>query len=77
MFTVPPGGDGVYYFSTFLLVDQGEFARFDIRLNDNLICAAQGDQSNNGDADVSQAACGAVAEVSEGIFVFSLNISLS
>ena len=51
-------------------MDQGEFARFDIRLNDDLICTAQGDHSNNGEADVSQAACGAVVEVTAGTFVF-------
>ena len=30
---MPPGGDGFYYLCTFLLVNDGELGRFDIRLN--------------------------------------------
>ena len=31
---MPPSGDGVYYFSTYVLVQAGEFGQFDMRLND-------------------------------------------
>ena len=43
MFTVPPGGDGVYYFSTYLLVIFGEWGRFNIKLNNDVMCTAQPD----------------------------------
>ena len=36
---MPSGGDGVYYLSTYLLVDIGEGGRFDMRLNDDIICS--------------------------------------
>ena len=65
MFTVPPGGDGVYYFSTFLLVSPGEWGRFEMRLNGNVVCTAFGDQNNDG-VDYSQGGCGAVLSVVEG-----------
>ena len=65
VFTVPPGGDGVYYFSTYLLVQTGEWGHFEIRLNDNVICTAFGDQDNDG-VDFAQCGCGAVISVVEG-----------
>ena len=37
-FTVPPGGDGYYYFSVFLTVDGGEFGYFDVEVNGKRIC---------------------------------------
>ena len=39
MFAVPPGGDGVYYFSTYLLGDPGDTAQFSIMHNNDLVCA--------------------------------------
>ena len=48
VFTVPSGGDGVYYFSTYLLVDPSEYGRFDMRLNDDVICTTYPDHFNNG-----------------------------
>ena len=35
---MPPGGDGVYYFSIFVRVEAGEAGGFEIRLNDDVIC---------------------------------------
>ncbi len=37
-FTVPPGGEGLYYFSTYVLVDAGEWAHFNIRVNGVNLC---------------------------------------
>ena len=65
MFTVPPGGDGTYYFSSFVLVSPGELGSFDMRLNDDVVCTAFGDQNNNG-VDYPQGGCGAVLSVVEG-----------
>ncbi len=64
-FTVPPGGDGLYYFSTFLRVDDGEFAVFDVAINGNRFCTASGDNHING-ADYPQATCSGLAHLMEG-----------
>ena len=66
-FTVPTGGDGLYYFSTYLLVNYGEAARFNIRVNGANLCTAFGDANNNG-GDVQQATCSGLAQLSEGTF---------
>ncbi len=44
-FTVPPGGDGLYYFSTFLLVQDGELGRCSIKVNGATLCVAYGDEN--------------------------------
>ncbi len=65
-FTIPPGGDGLYYFSTYLLSDDGEIGYFDLTVNDGgLICTAVGDHSDN-PGDFSQAACSGLAQLVEG-----------
>ncbi len=63
-FTVPPGGDGLYYFSTFLLVDDGEYAEFEVTINGNRFCRALGDNSSGPEAP--QATCSALAHLVEG-----------
>ena len=50
VFTVPSGGDGVYYFSTYLEVDYDEYGDFDMLLNDEIICTAVGDHSGQSGA---------------------------
>ena len=64
MFKVPPGGDGLYYFSTYLLVEDGHYAYFNIVLNDVIICSAYGDGELGGDQ--TQATCNAVVDVAGG-----------
>ena len=64
MFTVPPFGDGLYYFSTYLLIDDGEYGSFNMMVNDVLVCTAYGD-GNSGD-DLAQATCSTVVGVAEG-----------
>ena len=64
VFTVPPGGDGLYYFSTYVLVDCGEDAEFNIMVNDMIVCTVYGDDV--GGSDEAQASCSAVADVIEG-----------
>ena len=39
-FTVPPCGDGYYYFSAYLSLPGNEYAYFDIERNGNLVCTA-------------------------------------
>ena len=63
MFTVPPGGDGLYYFSTFLLIDPGEFGSFKMIVNSVVVCTAYGDQSAG--SDTTQATCSAVVDAAE------------
>ena len=64
VFTVPPGGDGVYYFSSYFLVDQGDYGRFDIMLNDDIICTTWPDQ--NASSDLAPGSCSAVVDVVAG-----------
>ena len=68
MFTVPSGGDGLYYFSTYLLVDVGELASFNMVVNDDVtICTAQGDHSASEVDDYPQAECSAMAQLNAGM----------
>ena len=62
VFTVPPGGDETYYFSTYLLSQFGEWGRFDIRLNDDIICTSFPDNYDSG-PDFAAASCSAVVDV--------------
>ena len=39
-FTVPPGGDGYYYFSAYLSLPGSEYAYFDIELNGEVVSSA-------------------------------------
>ena len=45
-FTVPPGGDGIYYYSVYLLVQDDEYSSFDIELNGDFLCTAYNDQQD-------------------------------
>ena len=63
VFTVPPGGDGVYYFSAYVLVQYGESGWFDMTLNDDVICSTYPDHNNNVYAPGS---CSAVVHVTSG-----------
>ena len=65
VFTVPPGGDGLYYFSTYLSVDLQEIAHMDIQVNDESMCSARGDHQYL-QLDSSHASCSAVVDVVTG-----------
>ena len=71
MFTVPLGGNGVYYLSTYVSVSPGEAARFDMRLNDVVICSIYPDHSESAETDVAPGSCSAVVDVIAGD-VFSI-----
>ena len=64
VFTVPPGGDGIYYFSVYVLVQNGEAARFDITVNDDEVCTTYPDQ--NATTDLAPGSCSAVVDVVAG-----------
>ena len=66
---MPSGGEGLYYFSVFLLVDAEDNGNIDIRLNDIALCTARGDHDNNGASDAAQATCSVVADLLEGTFL--------
>ena len=67
---MPSGGDGMYYFSTYLYIQQGEYAYFNMHLNDDVICSTWPDHSDNGDLDYTQGSCSAVVDVVEGDLYF-------
>ena len=69
MFTVPSGGDGLYYFSTYLLVYGGEYGVFNIVVNDVIVCTAYRDSDTG--SEWAQSTCSAVMEVAEGKELFT------
>ena len=68
---MPPGADGTYFFSLYVLVDVGEWGRFDIILNDERTCTILPDE-NHGGVDYPMGACSAVIVVVAGN-VFLIN----
>lgn len=66
-FTVPSGGAGLYYFSIYLLVGNGEYGRFSIRVNAEILCTAYGDESSNSGNDQPQATCSGLFLLLEGM----------
>ena len=68
-FTVPPGGDGFYYFSVYVMVNAGEECRFNLEINGEKLCSLDGDQ-NKSTGDESQSACSAAAYAAEGLYKF-------
>ena len=63
-FTVPPSGDGFYYFSAYFRVVHEEYAGFDIQINGAMICTAYTD--NEEVFDQGQAACSGATYATEG-----------
>ena len=63
VFTVPPGADGVYYFSSFLLTEWEEQVFFHMELNGRDICniEVQNNEYNSGTSS-----CNAVVKVNAG-----------
>ena len=59
---MPPGGDGFYYFSVFLLVCPDRAAHFDIEINEEQLCTSGADVN-----DYEMVSCDAVAYAVEDI----------
>ena len=71
---MPPGRDGVYYFSTHLTINQDDFGIFSIELNGDVICSALGDQNTSSTGDSGATSCSAIADVVAGkISISSVN----
>ena len=70
---MPPGGDGFYYFSVFLIVIYDEWGAFDIRINGEILCTPYSDQTDT-PGDPGLAACSAATYASAGLLVLALNI---
>ena len=64
-FTVPPGGNGFYYLSTFLLGQSGELGSFEIEFNGERVCTAYSEQRETSGDDLTTS-CTAIAYASEG-----------
>ena len=64
-FTVPPGGDGFYYFSTFLCGEYDKYGYFDIQIDGNVLCSIRVDQQQP-ITDFHQSACSAAIYAVEG-----------
>ena len=65
-FTVPPGGDGFYYFSLYLLVFGGESANFGILVNGQLMCTAYSDLTASPDNDYEATSCNGITYAVQG-----------
>ena len=67
VFTVPPGGDGVYYFSTYVMVDDDEYGVFSMKLNYDVICSTWPDHDNIGlNLSYATGSCSAIVNVVAG-----------
>ena len=64
-FTVPPGGDGLYYFSVYLVTSAGKWSYLDLQLNGEVLCTVFADHQET-TFDEGQSACSATAHVVEG-----------
>ena len=67
---MPPDGDGMYYFSTYLLVPDSGYGMFDMRLNDDVICSTFPDHAQSG-TDVASGSCSAIVDVVAGTAYFN------
>ncbi len=76
IFTVPQGGEGLYYFSTYLLLENGESGCFDIRVNGVVLCSTCGDEDANTGDDNSQATCSGITHLQEGGCDPNVNVNL-
>ena len=62
---MPPGGDGFYYLSTFLLHQADEYAVFDIEFNGERVCTAFAEQRETTNDEIT-ASCSAIVDANEG-----------
>ena len=65
-FTVPPGGDGFYYFSVYLTAEGPELCYFDIEINGLRICTAYSDLISSSGFDSEATSCSGATYASEG-----------
>ena len=65
-FTVPPGGDGFYYFSVYFGLFWDHYAYFEIEINGEVICTAEGDESESTFTDRGHTSCSGATFAVEG-----------
>ena len=61
----PPGGDGFYYFSLFLVVINPKLAYFDLNVNEGTVCTAFTEQTDTPSND-GPTSCTAISYLTEG-----------
>ena len=61
---MPPGGDGYFYFSTYLHVLIGEFGAFEIQINGEMLCWFEEYNSAN---NYGPAVCDGISYIVEGL----------
>ena len=62
---MPPGGDGFYYLTMYLLVQDGEIGSFDIRFNGEMVCYAHATQFGTTTDEITTS-CSAIVYGTEG-----------
>ena len=65
-FTVPPGGDGLYFFHINFFVQDQEIANFVMRRNGGGICRVVSDMDQIGVNDNTMVSCTTIDLVNEG-----------
>ena len=65
---MPPGGDGFYYFSVFLMGQGAEIPTFDVELNGEFICTVYSDLTESVASDEEATSCNAIAQAGEGMY---------
>ena len=68
---MPPGGEGFYYFSVYLVVVNPEFGYFDLQINGETFCTSFAEQTDTPNND-GPTSCTAVSYAEPGII--SVNI---
>ena len=63
---MPSGGDGYYYFSTYLLGANSEYNLFNIQMNGEVLCSVNLDQQQSTGDDL-QSSCSAATYAAQGI----------
>ena len=69
IFTVPPGGEGFYYFSTSLVVREAENGYFHMQINGDTMCTAFTNQEET-PSSAGPATCSAAAYATPGTWTF-------
>ena len=64
-FTVPPGGDGYYSWTLYLIGANGENSEYNIEMNGERLCSVRMDQQQTS-SDVEQSTCSAIAYAAQG-----------
>ena len=73
---MPPGGEGFYYLTTYLLVQDGELGYFDIEFNGEMICEAYAEQIGTTTDEITTSCSGIVYGTEGKKLNFSLFLQL-